>query len=164
MKRLFVFTALLLIAGYSFGQTSKTSSVDMKTEAAAVNELIDKYETAVEALDVSTFISLLSEEAIVCGTDPSEFWNKQEYKNLWEQSSSGPMPEFTSIDDRKTIVSPGGKSAIVVTQYIIGWSPKIPWRQVYHCVIINDNWLIQFINIAFIPKNEDIQTINEAID
>ena len=164
MKKLLVITALLLFAGFSFGQVSKTSSVDIKAEEAVLNKLMDKFDTAIEAYDVSTIVSFFTDDAIMCGTDPSEFWNKQQFTDNWEQGSSDSAPEFKYINDRKIIIAPGGNSAIVVTQYITSWSPKIPWRQVYHFVKTNDNWMIHFMNVAFIPKNEDIQKLNEAID
>ncbi len=164
MRRLSVITAFLLFAGFSFGQVSKTPLVDIKAEEDAINKLMDKFDAAIEAYDVSTMVSFFTDDAIMCGTDPSEFWNKQQFTDLWEQGSSDSAPEFKYINDRKIIIATGGNSAIVVTQYIISWSPKIPWRQVYHCVKINDNWMIHFMNVAFIPKNEDIQKLNDAID
>jgi len=163
MRKLFILTALLLFAGFSFGQVSKTSPVDFKAEEDALNKLMDKFEAAIKAFDVSTMLSLYTDDAIMCGTDPSEYWNKQEFSALWEQGSSESVPEMKYINDRKIIIVPGGNSAIVVTQYIISWSPNIPWRQVYHCAKINDNWMIHFMNVAFIPKNEDIQKINDAL-
>ena len=164
MRKVFVLTALLLFAGFSFGQVSKTSSVDIKAEEDALNKLMDKFDAAVKAFDVSTMLSLFTDDAIMCGTDPSEYWNKQEFSALWEQGSSDSAPEIKSINDRKIIIVPAGNSAIVVTQYVISWSPNIPWRQVYHCVKVDDNWLIHFMNVAFIPKNEDIQKLNDALD
>lgn len=163
MKRLTVITAFLLFAGLSFGQESKTASADIKAEEDALNKLMDKFDAAIKAYDASTMVSFFTDDAIMCGTDPSEFWTKQEFAALWEQGSSDSAPEFEYINDRKILVAPGSNSAVVVTQYIISWSPNIPWRQVYHCVKINDNWMIHFLNVAFIPKNEDIQKLNEAI-
>ena len=163
MRKLSVITAFLLFAGFSFGQESKTSTVDIKAEEA-LNKLMDKFFEAMDAFDVSTMLSFFSDDAIVCGTDPSEFWNKEQFSDLWEQGSPESAPEFNLIDDRKIIIAPGGNSAIVVTQYNISWSPKIPWRQVYHWVKTNDIWMIYFMNVAFIPKNKDIQKINAAID
>lgn len=163
MRRLSVITAFLLFAGFSFGQLSKTSSVDIKAEEEALNKLMDKFDAAIKAYDVSTMLSLFTDDAIMCGTDPSEFWTKQQFTDLWEPGPSESLPEIEYINERKIIIVPEGNSAIVVTQYIISWSPKIPWRQVYHCVKIDDNWMIRFMNVAFIPKNEDIQKLNEAL-
>jgi hypothetical protein len=69
------------------------------------------------------------------------------------------------MGDREIVVGPGGKSAVAVTQYVIpAWSPNIPWRQVYHMVKVKKEWKILLINVAFIPKNEDIQKLNAALE
>jgi len=165
MKKLLFVTALVLFAGIAFGQTSKTATVDIEAEKAALNELMDKYDSAYKTFDVSIMASYLSEDLLFCGTDPSEFWNKQKITDLWTQIPDNTVFELKSISDRKIKVAPDGNSAIVVTQYIAPIiSPKMPLRWVYHFVKTNDNWMILFVNVAFIPKNEDIQKLNEAID
>jgi hypothetical protein len=165
MKKLLIVTALVLVAGIAFGQTSKTATVDIEAEKAALNEIMDKLDSEAKDGDWTVFVSLLTEDALFCGTDPSEFWNKQYFVDLSKQDSYDPTPELKYIGDRKIKIATDGNSAIVVTQYIApGYSPKIPWRHVYHFVKSNDKWMILFINIAFIPYNEDIQKLNEAID
>ena len=153
MRKVLVVTALLLFAGIAFGQTSSTAPVDIEAEEAALKALMDN-------LDIE---SSLTEDALICGTDPSEFWNKQQFLELFEDISND-APEINPFGDQIIKVAPDGNSAVVVTQYIISWSPKIPWRQVYHFVKTDGNWMIQFMNIAFIPKNEDIEKINEVIE
>jgi hypothetical protein len=164
MKKLLVSTALILFAGLAFGQTSKTATVDIEAEKATLNEILDKLISARESGDRSTFLSLLTEDALFCGTDPSEFWDKQYFVDRSKRDSTDPAPEIKYIGDRKIMVSADGNSAIVVMQFIIPWSPKIPLRTVYHFVKTNDNWMILFVNVAFIAKNEDIKKLNEAID
>lgn len=164
MKRLLIVTALVLFAGIAFGQTSKTAKVDIEAEKVALNEIMDKIDSASKDGDQTVFVSLLTEDASVCGTDPSEFWDKQYFVDRSKPDSNDPTPEFKYIDDRKIKVATEGNSAIVVTQVMTAWSPKIPIRVVYHFVKTNDNWMILFVNIAFIPKNEDIKKLNEAID
>ena len=165
MRKLLIVTALILFAGIAYGQTSNTATVDIEAEKAALNELMDKFDSAIKTLDVSTMASYLSEDLLCCGTDPSEFWNKQQITDLWTQIPDNTVFELKSISDRKIKVAPDGNSAIVVTQYIAPIiSPKMPLRMVYHFVKTNDNWMILFVNVAFIAKNEDIKKLNEAID
>ena len=163
MRQLLAITALLLFAGFSLAQEPVTSSVDIKTEKDALNKLMDKFNAAMETLDVSTMLSFFTEDARIYGTDPKEFWTKQEFSSLMEQGSHDSAPEIKPINDREILIAPTGNSAIVVTQYVISWSPNIPWRQVFYCVKVDDNWMIHFMNVAFIPKNEDIQKINDAL-
>ena len=164
MKKLLIITALILFAGISFGQTSKTASVDIEAEKDALNEIMDNLVSAAIDGDQTVFVSLLTEDALFCGTDPSEFWNKQHFVDGSKQDSNDPTPEFKYIGDRKIKIASDGNSAIIVTQLMIAWSPKIPLRMVYHFVKTNDKWMIFFGNVAFIPKNEDIKKINEAIE
>jgi ketosteroid isomerase-like protein len=138
---------------------------DVEAEKAAIGEILDKFDEAIQAQDVTTLASLLNENAMVCGTDPSEFWPKLEIVEMWNQALSEGAPEFKYIDERRIVVAPKGKSAVAVTQYMIpAWSPNIPWRQVYHMVKIKKDWEILLINIAFVPKNEHIQAINDALE
>lgn len=164
MRILTIIIALVLFAGVSFGQTTKIVTVDFEAEEAALNELMDTLESAFQAQDVITLASLFTEDALMCGTDPSEFWNKEEMTELWAQILVDSGPEMKFIGDRKIRVTPDGTSAIIVIQLIVPfYSPKIPWRQVYHCVKSNDKWMIIFSNVAFIPYNKDIQKINDAL-
>jgi hypothetical protein len=139
MKKNLLFLFIVVMVIVACQQTPKIVPVDIKAEEATLNKLMDSID----------FKSNLTEDALICGTDPSEFWNKQQFLEQLEQAKNA-APEFQSIGDRKIKVAPDGNSAI-------------PWRQVYHFVKTNDKWMIQFVNIAFIPKNEDIQKINEAI-
>ena len=43
-------------------------------------------------------------------------------------------------------------------------SPKIAWRNEYHLVKTDGKWKILVLNCAFIPKNEDMQKLNEALE
>ena len=153
-----------MFAGISFGQTSKTSPVDIEAEEAALNDLFDKFDSASKTHDVSTLASYLTEDVLMCGTDPSQFWNKQQIIYVWTQMSGESAPEIKYLGDREIKVAPDGNSAIVVIQYILPWCPKIPWRNVYHLIKNNDNWMILFGSSAFIPKNEDVPKLIEALD
>lgn len=156
---------LLLIAGLSYGRGADSAPADVADEKTAINETLDKFDEALLAQDVSGLTSLLCEEGMVIGTDPSEFWNKQEITDLWTEALVQGPPEFKYLGDREIVIAPGGKAAVVVTQYMIpAWSPNIPWRQVYHMVKMKKEWKILVINIAFVPKNEHIQAINAALD
>ena len=164
MRKLLVITSFLLFAGIAFGQTSETGTVDIEAEKAALNEIMDNLVSAAKEGDQSVFVSLLTEDALFCGTDPSEFWNKQYFVDRSKKVGTNPAPDFEYIGDRKIKIASDGNSAIIVTQFMIAWSPKIPLRMVYHFVKTNDNWMILFGNVAFIPKNEDIKKLNEALE
>ena len=164
MKKFVVLTVLLLFAGIAFGQTNTSEQANIQAELAMINDLMDKMDAEFENGDATTFLSSLIDDALVCGTDPSEFWNKEQYLGMQDPESNTNAPDFKYIDDRVVKVAPDGNSAVVVNQFMIGWSPKIPLRNDFHLIKTNAGWKVFFVNIAFIPKNEHIGIINEAIE
>jgi hypothetical protein len=164
MKKIFILFAIATMTIVACQQTPKVVPVDIQAEEAILNGLMDKIEAGFEAGEDTTLIAYVAEDALFCGTDPSEFWTKQEFFAPAEQDSASAGMEFKNISDRVVKVAPDGNSAIVVTQFTITWSPKLPLRVVYHFSKTNDNWMIEFFNAAFIAKNEDIQKLNEALE
>ena len=164
MKKLALLTTLLLLAGIVFAQTKESAADEYKAEKKAINALMDKIDAGFDNKDPSAFNDALADNALICGTDPSEFWTKKQFMGVNADADPESFPGFSYIDDRTIKVFPGGNSAVVVTQYIIEWSPKIPWRQVYHLMKKDDVWKVYFMNVAFVPKNEHIGTINKAIE
>jgi uncharacterized protein (TIGR02246 family) len=166
MRKLFVITAFLLFAGIAFGQPSKTIQVDFETEKAAVADLFDKYYSAINAKDAATSATFLTEDVLVCGTAPSEFFNKEQITDAWTQSLADTTLEINiTIGKREIRVADDGSSAIVVEQYILPFvSSKIHIRTVSYAVKTNDKWMIDFMSFSFIPKNEDISKLNKAVE
>ena len=164
MKKIYIFFAIAAMAIAACQQTPKVVPVDIQAEEAALNGLMDKFDEAIKSGNDSIVRVSISEDALICGTDPSEFWNKQQFLGPEEQDSTAASTEIEYISDRVTKVASDGNSAIVVTQLIFTWSPKLPLRVVYHFVKTNDTWIVEFINVAFIAKNEDINKLNEAIE
>jgi uncharacterized protein (TIGR02246 family) len=166
MRKLLVIAALLLFAGLASGQTSKTIQVDFETEKAAVADLFDKYYSAINAKDAATSATFLTEDVLVCGTAPSEFFNKEQITDAWTQSFADTTLEINiTIGKREIRVADDGSSAIVVEQYIFPFiSSKIHIRTVSYAVKTNDKWMIDFMSFNFIPKNEDISKLNKAVE
>jgi hypothetical protein len=159
-----VFAVLLLFTGFAFGQTNKSDQDDLKAEITAVNELMDKIDAEFEKGDVTTFLASLTDDALFCGTDPTEFWNTEQYRGMQDPESNENWSGFKYIDDRVVKVAPDRNSAIVVNQFVIDWSPRIPLRNDFHLIKTDEGWKVFFVNIAFIPKNEHIAKINNAIE
>ena len=166
MRKLLVIAALVLFAGVAFGQTSKTIQVDFETEKAAVADLFDKYYSALNAKDAAILPTFLTEDVLVCGTDPSEFWNKEQITELWTQGLAEATLEINiTIDKREIRVADDGSSAIVVEQYIMPFlSSKIHIRTVSYAVKTNDKWMIDFMSFNLVPKNEDLSKLNIALE
>jgi hypothetical protein len=164
MKRVLFIMSVLALVTAACHHTHETAAVDTEAEKAAVSNLLDQLNSAVASKDVAAMTSNFDENALICGTDPSEFWNKQQIKEIWTQMLAESVPEFQHIGERKIIIAPDGHSAVTVEQYMIPtFSEKIPWRRVFYLLKTGDKWMIHFSSVSFIPENEDIPKLNEAL-
>ena len=165
MNKIFIVLSIAVLALTACQQTPQTVPVDIEAEKAALDELFDNFYSAFKSQDVSTLVSYLAEDALFCGTDPSEFWDKQEITDLWTQMLAEITPELDLMGDRIIRVAADGNSAVVVDQYKFPlYTPKIPWRNVYHLVKTDENWMILVCSSALIPLNEDLPKLNDALE
>lgn len=131
----------------------------------AVTALLDKFTSAFKAKDAGTLASLLADNGIFCGTDPSEIWNKKKTMAGFEQMFADPalLIDYT-IDKRVIMIAEDGKSAIALEQGIYKFlSPSIACRMDCHAVQTGDTWKFDFLSWSFIPRNEDIEKLNKAV-
>jgi tetratricopeptide (TPR) repeat protein len=133
---------------------------------AAVNVLLDKYDSAFKAKDAPTLIALLAEDGLFCGTDPSEIWDKKQISDGWPQAfaDTSMMLDFT-VDKREILIAEDRNSAIAIEQFYFRlFSPNIQWRAIFHAIKSGEDWKLDFISWNFIPKNEDIEKLNKAVE
>lgn len=156
-------TVILLIACQP---KTKIVAVDTEAAKAAISVLFDKYNSAFKAKDINAVVALTTDDALACGTDPSEFWNKKQMLDMWTQGFADTSLKIDySIDKREIRVTADGNSALVVEQYVMtALSTKIPIRSIYHVVKSGEIWMIDFISWNFIPLNEDIAKLNIALE
>ena len=166
MKKIYFLLSIVLVVVASCQQTPQVVPVDIEAEKANIATLFDRFNSAFNVKDVPAMAAFLTEDALSCGTDPSEFWNKKQITDLWTQSFADTTLKINySYSKREIRVAPDGNSAIVVEQYIMPFlSSKIPLRNVYNAIKTKDNWMIDFISWNFIPKNEDIPKLNKAVE
>jgi len=166
MKKIICVFAIAVILIAACQPKTKIVPVDTEVAKASITALLDKYNTAFKAKDTNTLIALLTSDALACGTDPSEFWNKKQITDGWTQAFADTSLKINySIDKREIRLALDGNSALVVEQYIMSaLSSKIPIRSIYHTVKVDENWMLDFISWNFIPKNEDISRLNKALE
>ncbi|MBN2272950.1 MAG: nuclear transport factor 2 family protein [Bacteroidales bacterium] len=163
MKKLclfFVITAAVLTACQ---QKPVNVSVDIEAEKAAIDSLFDKFIEAFNAQDVTTLVSYLTDDALCMGTDPSEFWNKQQITDIWSQMLADTVPVMDFFDEQVIKVAADGHSATAVQQYMMPDVTLLPWRNTYHLIKKDGHWMIFAFSCGFIPKNEELPKINEAL-
>jgi len=156
----------LFIFAMIFASCQTKPKVDMTEPKDEVAKILDDHWSALKAKDADAVIALVSEDFLSCGSDPKELWNKTEmYATLKQMLANSDYKFDITVDKREIRVSKDGNSAIAFEQmFLTPYSQKIPVRTVYHLVKENNNWLIDFTSTGFIPKNEDIDKINKALE
>lgn len=132
----------------------------------AVNAFLDKYDAAFKAKDAPAVIALLAETGLFCGTDPSEVWNKKQISEGWTAAfaDTSMMIDFT-VDKREILIAEDRNSAIAIEQFYFKlFSPNLAWRVIFHAIKSGEDWKLDFISWNFIPKNEDIEKLNKAVE
>jgi hypothetical protein len=152
---------LTALAFFLACQQQQPAKVDAAAEKAAVNALIDQFEATTLTDTLALF---LTDDALVTGTAPTELWTKQQMVEMWQQYFSGNVPEHIYSGERTVKIAADGNSATVIEEYTMPvMSSILQARNGLHLVKLNGKWMIDFINISFIPENEDIPKIEEAI-
>lgn len=144
----------------------KQEPVDLVSAKKAVSETMEKFNSASKARDFDAVGSFISEDALLCGTDKSEFWNKaQSMEMMSETLSNEDVSMDYTIQRREIRMAADGKSAVVIEQYIMPdlFGPTLPIRSVSHLVKIENEWMIDFFSWNVIPDNEDLPTIASAL-
>jgi hypothetical protein len=145
----------------------KPVTVDITAEKAAVTTLFDKYHAAIKGMDVNAMATMIADDGLICGTDPSEFWAKKPLIDEWTKvASDTSIKKFDyTIDKREIRIESDGNSAVIIEQLILPIiTSKIPVRLIYHAVKVEDKWLFDFISYNFILKNEDIARVTKALE
>ena len=152
--------------GLSKAQKAKHMFEIEEPARVAVNALLDKYNSAFKAKDAGTLISLLADGGMFCGTDPSEIWDKKQISVGWTQYFADPSLVIdNTVDKCEILIAEDGKSAIALEQFYFKlFSPNIQWRTIFHVIKTGDAWKFDFISWSFIPRNEDIDKINKALE
>ncbi len=161
--RLLILAVLLL---FSCRQKAPVVQVDPELLKGQINELMDKYNAALNARDVTMAVSFYSDDLLFIGTDPSEFLDKKGITDGWTQMAADSSGSIGfSVDKREIRLDKPGTSAIVVDQYTVpSVSQKIPVRCICHLTLKEDGWAIDFVSVAFTPRNEDVGKLNLALE
>jgi ketosteroid isomerase-like protein len=117
-----------------------------------------------EGQDIETMASMVCDDALICGTDPSEFWNKEQIIKEWENMLSMDPIKLDYVGDRILKINPDGKSAYSIDQFYFSlFTPNVAWRNVYNLIKVEGAWKINMWSSALVPENEDLATIAKAV-
>lgn len=166
MKKIFYLMAVTAMVIVSCQPKTETLVVDLEAEKAAINDLLNNFFAAYDASDVAGFTSFLADEALCVGSDPSEFWNKEQFTEVWKEMfpEGASLPKTQLISELEMKLAADGKSATVIHQYVMpDFIPKLISRQTYY-LVKNDKWEILVLNYGFAPYNEDLPKIIAALE
>lgn len=161
MKKLSLLFIIIVIV-ISACQES-TAPVDVDAEKAIISEMFVSFENLMMNQNTDSLLTYLSEDLLAYGTDPEESWNKEGMEEIWDYMAGQDFPDMEFIGEKVVKVAPDGKSAIVIEQFNISYTPNIPWRNVYYLLKTDGEWIISFWSTALIPKNEDLAALSKAV-
>ena len=156
---------LLSLAGLLFTACQQIPApVDLEAEKAAAQEMLDSFTDVMTTQDVDSMRTFIAKDALICGSDPAEFWDKEAAMKLWDEMSAGPEVDFLFMDKNPLKIAPDGNSAVAIQQfYIPAMMPKLPARNVYYLTKTEGKWMISMWSSSLIPKNEDLAKIIKAV-
>lgn len=158
MKKIALLFTLALVLGPLYSQSNDKATAD------DIESYIESYYQATSAQDMDLVASFYADDALFCGTDPSEYWDKATLLEMFEDPSSEGTPDPSEMVKKRVIhLADNNMSAVVLEHLAMPWSPNIPVRQTFHVTRNGDKWQIDFIGWSFIADNDDIGKMNAAI-
>ena len=164
--RYLCFFSIALALLISCQTNTKTEQVDLAAVKNAVNTQMDNFYQSYKARDIDAIGNMLADDCLFCGTDPGEFWDKEQLLKLYARMFANESLDINySIDKREIRLDADGNSVIILEQGISNpISKKIPYRGVMRWVKIGDDWKADFFSVSLIPKNADLAKLNKAIE
>ena len=165
MKRIYLTTLFVIIIA-SCQSKIKTVPVDTAEAKSEITSVLDKWHAAYQGKDLTVLMSLFADDLLFCGPAPNEFWDKVTLYPLFERPFTNPSFVISySIIERNIKVEKDGTSAISTEHYFLNVaSTKIQLRQVCHLIKSDENWIIDYVSVSYIPNREDMGKINKALE
>jgi hypothetical protein len=164
MKKILSLTLLVLLFSCTTVNVPEPEPVDLAAEEVAIKAVFDSLFKSVDDRNIDLLASLFTDDGIFMGTDPTELFPKDTLVSMWAMMMQEPeIPPFEFINDPVIRIQPDGKSAVVVQQYYWKLFTTLPLRHSFGMVKKDSVWLIDFFDFSFIPYNEQIPVLNEAV-
>ena len=161
----FKFFFIVLVVFIGCQPNTNTEPVDLAVAKKAINTQLDNLHQASKDKDINFFKTVFTDDGLCLGTDPGEFWDKEQVIGINLHMFEDESITFDySIDKREIRVDPDGNSAICVEQFT--WntlSQKIPIRLIHHFIKVDDDWRLDFVSWSLIPLNADLEKLNKAL-
>ena len=164
MKKLLLFGfSAILVSYFSLAQNNPIQTTNSSAKEG-LTKVLDKMYLAYNTKDIKLFLSLMANDGLFCGTDPKNIWDKETYSKLMTQMfADSSFNSHIVVDKREFLIDKGQNSAVVVDQFFFEWNKKIPVRHIVHFVRNKDKWTCNFLSTTFIPRDEDLEKILNAV-
>ena len=144
----------------------KTDIVPFDKVAAkeGLTKTLDTMYAAFRDRNIKTFLSLMADDGLFCGTSPKDIWDKATYAKLMAAMlADATLSTGISVDRREIRFADNGNSAFVIDQFFFEWNKRIPVRHTVHFIRSGNTWKCDFLSTALIPKDEDFDKIYNAV-
>lgn len=143
-----------------------TPKADAGADNKNINAILDSMHTTLKGGLLKEFPKYLSDDGLFLGTDPGEYWTKQGLMDYMKKTFPGDTFKFVyNIEKREVLMDDAGRSALVIEQfYLPNMSRKIMVRAISRVDRKDDKWTIDFYSWNMIPRNEDIDKLNKALE
>ena len=164
MKAIFYTMLLAVTLICSCQPPSKPDSFDPVAQRLELAKTLDQLYLAYNTRNNQSFLSLMADDGLFCGTDSKNLWDKVTYSKLMTAMFADPkFAPNISVNQREIRLEKDGKSAMVVDQFFFEWNRKIPVRHIVHFVRRGNGWRFNFLSTTFIPNDEDLDKIFNAV-
>jgi hypothetical protein len=166
MKKLFIPLLFSMFVVAACQEKTLAPVADPAAEKAIILNNLDMMYSAYTGRDANTFMAFWADSSLFCGTAPDEFWNKEDYTSIMQESmadTSITLPAFT-FGKREVILDKDANSAVVVERlFIEGSLDRMPMRNVTFHQKTDTAWVCTFSSMSFTPRNEDLSKIMAAL-
>jgi len=164
MKKTLFLSVCAVLLLTACNQTPAPVTVDLEAEEAAAKEMFSILRDAMNTQNFETMFSLITDDALIIGSDPTENWSKEELKIKWIELAEAIDFKFELFGEQLFKLNTDGNSAIAVSQfYVPAMSGNLPGRQVFNLIKVDEKWMVSFWSSSIILKNEDVPKILEAL-
>lgn len=132
--------------------------VSVESIKSEVSFALETFDKAYTESDNETFQSFLHKDIIVYGTDPSEIWPYDVFKNHIPETTKQNLPKLTLKNLNAIHVNNEGNTAYVVRE--LEWKPILAnsIRQTIWLEKSESDWKVKMISLAhLLPNNTDQQ-------
>ena len=170
MKKMHYILVLAVVFVTACQVKISATPVDTAAVRMEATSMLNKLHQAMQSMDKMAMGNMLSEDALVLGTDPQEIMDKQGALAMMDQGGNVTYDEGSrltprDLNTRKVQVSDDGKGALIVEQLMIPQFSKVmPVRLITHMKQTPEGWKFDFMSWNFIPANKDLTTIDKALE